>query len=106
MRIVKVISVEDSGDNPFVGVIEQPESLIILIVSTGSKPWTVTISLNQVSVEFQINTDADVSVVSKQLLKKLKVLSLKPTKKSFIGPSQDTLQVFGQFTGTFAHKGT
>ena len=86
-RTVKVVSAEDSDDNSFIGVIEQPESLIISTVSTGSEPWTVTISLNQVPIEFQIDTGADVSIISEQLFKKLKLLSLEPTTKSLIGPS-------------------
>ena len=88
---MKALSEVDSDDNSFIGVIEQPESLIIPTVSTGSEPWTITISLNQVPIEFQIDTGADVSVISEQLFKKLNLPSLEPTTKSLIGPSQDTL---------------
>ena len=85
------------------GVIEHSESLIIPTVSSGTEPWTVTISLNKLPVEFQIDTGADVSVISEQLYKKLKAPSLE--NKSLIGPSQDTLQVCGQFNGTLVYKG-
>ena len=69
-RTVKVVLAEGSDDNSFIGEIEQPESLIIPTVSSESQPWTVTISLNQVPIEFEINTGADVSVISEQLFKK------------------------------------
>lgn len=105
-KSVKVVSTEDSEDDAFVGTVEESESLMIPTVSMGAKPWTVTISLNKFPVEFQIDTGADVSVIPQELYKKLKAPPLYSTTKSLIGPSQDTLQVCGHFTGTLEHKGS
>ena len=105
-KTVRVVSAEDSEEDSFVGVIEQSESLMIPTVSTGSEPWTVAVSLNELPVEFQIDRGADVSVIPKQLYRKLKVPSLEPTNKSLIGPSQDSLHVCGQFSATLIYKGS
>ena len=105
-KTVRVVSAEDSEEDSFVGAIEQSESLMIPTVSTGSEPWTVTVSLNELPVEFQIDTGADVSVIPEQLYRKLKVPSLEPTNKSLIGPSQDSLHVCGQFSATLIYKGS
>ena len=51
-------------------MIEQLESLMIPIVSIGSEPWTVTISLNELPGEFQIDTGDYVSVIIEQLCTK------------------------------------
>ena len=103
---MRVVSAEDSKEDSFVGTIEQSESLMIPTVSTGSEPWTVTVSLSELPVEFQIDTGANVSIIPEQLYRKVKVQSLEPTNKSFIGPSQDSLHVFGQFNATLIYKGS
>lgn len=38
----------------------------------GLDPWTVTVSLNTQTVEFHIDTGADVTVIPEKLYKKLK----------------------------------
>ena len=103
-KSVRVVSTEDSGEETFVGMIEDSESLIIPTVSTGTEPWTVNVLLNKLPVEFQIDTGADVSVIPEELYKKLKAPPLEPTNKSLMGPSHDTLQVCGQFIGNLVHK--
>ena len=103
-KSVKAVTTEDSEDEAFVGAVENSESFMIPVVSTGTKPWTVNILLNKFPVEFQIDTGADVSVISENLYKRLKAPPLHPASKSLVGPSQDTLKVCGQFTGTLVHK--
>ena len=103
-KSVKTVTREDSEDEVFVGAVENSESLMIPMVSTGTKPWTVNILLNKFPVEFQIDTGADVSVIPEDLYKKLEAPPLHSSSKSLVGPSQDTLQVCGQFTGTLVHK--
>ena len=102
-KTVRVVPAEDSEEDSFIGAIEQSESLMIPTISTGSEPWTVT---DELPVEFQIDTGADVSVIPEQLYRKLKVPSLEPTNKSLIGPSQDSLHVCGQFNATLIYKGS
>ena len=103
---MRVISAQDSKEDSFVGAVKQSESLMIPIVSTGPEPKTVTVSLNELPVEFQIDTEAHVSVIPEQLCRKLKMPSLEPTNQSLISPSQDLLHVCGQFSATLIYKGS
>ena len=104
-KSVRAVGTEESEEeDAFVGVVEESTSLVIPTVSTGAEPWTVTVTLNTLPVEFQIDTGADVSVISEELYKKLKAPPLEPSTKSLVGPSQDSLQVCGQFSGTLVHK--
>ena len=59
---------------------------------------------NSLNTFLQIDTGADVSVIPEKLYKKLQAPLLESTKRSLIGPSQDKLQVRGQFTGTLVHN--
>ena len=90
-KLVRAVSTEDSSDDAFTGVVDESESLMIPMVSTRTKPWTVNILLNKFPVEFQINTGADISVIPEEVYKKFEASPLHPTSKSLVGPSQDTL---------------
>jgi len=93
-KAVRAVRTEDSEEEDvFVGVVEESTSLVVPTVSTGAEPWTVTLKLNTLPVEFQTDTGADVSVISEELYKKLEAQPLEPSSKSLIGPSQDSLQV-------------
>ena len=97
---------EDSDTDSFVGAITHtdPQSLEIPTISSGIEPWMVTVTLNSVPVKFQIDTGADVSVITEKLYQKVHAPPLVHTKRSLIGPSQDKLQVQGQFTGTLMYS--
>jgi len=67
-KAVQAVRTEDSEEEDlFVWVVEESTSLVVSTVSTGAEPWTVTFKLNTLPVEFQINTGADVSVISEEL---------------------------------------
>ena len=102
-RSVKAVSTEDPDDF-FVGAVEEPTPLVIPTINSGTDPWTVDVLLNDCRIEFQIDTGADVSVISEEQYQKLKVPELKHSNKSLIGPSQDKLPVCGQFIGTLTYK--
>ena len=103
-RSVKAVSSEDPEDDFFVGAVEEPSPLVVPTISSGTDPWTVDVLLNDCRIEFQIDTGADVSVISEEQYQKLKVPELKPSSKSLVGPSQDKLPVCGQFSGTLTYK--
>ena len=103
-RSVKAVSTEDPEDDFFVGAVEEPTPLVVPTISSGTDPWTADVLLNDCRMEFQIDTGADVSVISEEQYRKLKVPELQPSNKSLVGPSQDKLQVCGQFIGTLTHK--
>ena len=103
-QLVKAMSTEDPDDDYFVGAVKEPRPLVVPTISSGTDPWTVDILLKDCRIEFQIDTGADVSVISEEQYQKLKVPELKPSNKSLVGPSQDKLQVWGQFIGTLTYK--
>ena len=88
-------------------MIDDPAPLVVPTVRSGTDPWTVNVLLNDHQIEFQIDTGADVSVISEDQYQKLKVPELKLSEKSLVGPSQDKLQqVCGHFTGTLSYQGS
>ena len=85
-------------------MVEEPEPLAVPNISSGIDPWTVNIFLNEYPIEFQIDTGADVTVISEDQYQKLKIPGLQLPSKSLVGPSQDKLQVCGKFIGTLTYK--
>ena len=103
-KSLKSVSTEDPVEDFFVGMIDEPAPLVVPTVSSGSDPWMVDVLLNDHLIEFQIDTGADVSVISEDQYQELQVPELKPSDKSLVGPGQDKLQVCGQFTETFSYQ--
>jgi hypothetical protein len=52
-----------------------------------SKPWSKAVETNGHTVEFKIDTDADVTAIPEKTFKTLKVDNLQPSKKILQGPS-------------------
>ena len=89
---MKAVSTEDrhSRGEVFVGAEEESESLqSVLELNPGQLTFYSTGS--------QIDTGADISFIPEDLYKKLMEPSSHSTSKSLVSPSQDTLQVRGQF---------
>ena len=55
--------------------------------------------LNGTSVEFQIDTGAEVTVIPKSVFNQLEGANLQTTQRTLRGPSQYALPVTGQFRG-------
>ena len=87
----------------FIGTIGESDTLEVPTVVAGSDPWTVTVSLNTQTVEFHIDTGADVTVIPEKLYKKLKTSQLQNCGKSLVGPSKEALNVLGKFKATLTH---
>ena len=101
----EVFSDSDSDiDKGFLGVIEDDSSHIDTVQEVHRNPWHVSLHINGATVEFKIDTGADVSVVPKSLLNKLKITSLKQSKKNLQGPGSNTLAVQGKFTAVVTYK--
>jgi len=82
-KAVRAVRTEDfEEEDVFVGVVEESTSLVVRTVSTEAEPWTVTLKLNTLPVEFQIDTGADVSVISEELYKKLEAPPVELSSKS------------------------
>ncbi|KAK3708825.1 hypothetical protein QZH41_019571, partial [Actinostola sp. cb2023] len=60
------------------------------INSVAANPWKVVIAVNEIKIEFKLDTGADVSVIPETEFKKLNI-ELKNTSKILTGPSQQNL---------------
>ena len=64
-------------------------------------PWAVTLSLNGKPTRLEIDTGADVTVISQRIHREIGNPSLSPPQKTLRGPCNQVLPVKGQFTGKF-----
>ena len=71
----------------------------------GPNEWHVTIQLCRCNVTFEIETGAEVSAISEQVLRKIPGCRLLASSKILQGPACEALDVVGQFKGVLSHKG-
>ena len=83
----------DTDTKTFVGVITRGDET----------PWSITIFVNDTPIDFEINTGAEVSVISTKTYKEIGSLSLTAPTKSLHGPSSKKLSVKGQFTAALRY---
>ena len=85
----------EEDDDEFLGAIETEPS--------QSRSWTVPLLLNDIGVEFKIDTGVDVTVIPETIFKQLKSTVLKSSVCSLSGQCHDNLKVCGQFQGTLKY---
>ena len=66
--------------------------------------WIVTIKLNGQNTVFKLDTGAEVSAITQETYRNLRI-SLSKSQKMLYGPSQTPLQVMGQFQGKLEYNG-
>ena len=92
MREIRQESSGDSSDDAtetFIGVVEGYQE---------STDWTVNIMMNDHSVEFSIDTGADVTVVPEHVYQQVAGrVSLQATSRKLCGPGHHALSVIGRF---------
>ena len=93
MNVQNFTVVEDDTDY-FLGALGSDE-----IDSLHIDPWKTNLSINSNSVEFKLNTGADVSVVPDFIVPKLNG-SLHNTKRTLTGPEGSKLKVAGVISAT------
>ena len=71
----------------------------------GPNAWHVTIQLCRCNVTFEIETGAEVSAISEQVLRKIPGCRLLASSKILQGPACEALDVVGQFKAVHSHKG-
>jgi len=54
--------------------------------------------VNDVTVTFKIDTEAEVSAISESTLRQLQTVQLKKLTRNLYGPAMSPLKVMGQFT--------
>ena len=83
----------DTDTKTFVGVITRVDDT----------QWSITIFVNDTPIDFEIDTGAEVSVISTKTYKEIGSLSLTAPTKSLHGPSSKKLSVKGQFTAALRY---
>ena len=84
-----------SGEKAFLGVVGEPEEL---------NPWSVTLTVNRVPVEFKIDTGADVTVIPVDILWNIPDACLREPTKTLSGANNKVLQVKGQFIAMLKYQ--
>ena len=96
-REVREVLVSDDSQDEFLGVIHSETDSL----SSTEAPWTARLELNGRNIEFKIDTGADVTAISEQEYISKQDGSLRQTNQVLSGPSQQKLDVCGQFSGNF-----
>ncbi|KAL5006376.1 hypothetical protein ScPMuIL_015182 [Solemya velum] len=91
---VRELNSDSEADYAFVGVITDKKSC----------PWNIKLEMNSVSVDFKIDTGADVTAISVSDFRRIGRFPLQETNKILYGPGQSRLDVMGKFS--CALKGT
>ena len=87
-------------------VTEVAEEFLGAIETESPSPnssWTVPLILNEISLNFKIDTGADMTVIPESVYKQLKSTVLQPCDRSLSGPCHDSLKFCGKFQGTLKH---
>ena len=83
------IEPESTEDDAFLGTVGQG----------STDPWVTIARVNGIFMEFQIDTGAEVTVISERDFKRLEEVTLLPSQRTLRGPNQNLLSVRGQFSG-------
>ena len=71
------------------------------VSSNNGSSWMITLQLNGNSVEFCIDTGAEVTVIPEHIYREISSPDLLPLDRDLKGPSDNRLQTIGRFIGTF-----
>ena len=75
------------------------------VVTSNGNPWSIVVSVNEKPIEFEIDTGAEVSVISKKAHRDIGCPTLRSPEKTLRGPSNNELSVKGQFTAKLRSGG-
>ncbi len=92
-KTVAAIEDEASDDVVFLDVVTTDEK----------KVWFETVQLQSTNVKFKLETGAEVTVISSDVVETLSVQLVRPSRV-LQGPAGQKLQVLGQFTGRLAYN--
>ena len=78
----------------------QEDAFLGTVGDQKENPWEAKARLNGAFLRFQIDTGAEVSVISERDFQRVRNAALLLTQKHLRGPNRERLPVLGQFTGT------
>ena len=79
---------ESTEDDAFLGIVGQGSTDL----------WATKARVNGIFIKFQIDTGAEVTVLSERDFKRLGGVTLLPSQRTLRGPNQNLLPVKGQFS--------
>ena len=91
---------QDSGEETFLGTV----TAVTDAVGTHS-PWMVDVKLNSQNFEFKVDTGADVTVIPESVYSRERDGELQPSSLPLNGPTDEALDVCGQFSGLLTRNG-
>ena len=74
-----------------------------MVTKGDAKPWSIIIAVNNEPIEFEIDTGAEVTVISSKAHHAIGQPTLQASTKTLRGPSNEKLSVKGQFAATLRH---
>ena len=80
-------------------------SFLDAMTSTSQNSWNTKVLLEKTSVNFKLDTGAEVTAITEETFKLLGGITLIKPSKSLHGPARQSLNVLGQFTGALSYKG-
>lgn len=89
----------EEGDDIFLGTVNASADTVSM---TGS-PWVIDLTLNGQSVQFKIDTRADITVIGEADYNQVRDGPLQSSKTTLSGPSQMPLEVLGKFQALLRH---
>ena len=102
MQVTRKCTISHCYKQSFLGVVHSE----MATVNETVDPWMTKIMLNGQEIEFKIDTGADVTVIPERNHDTTRDGPLAPPGRSLSGPSQQTLDVLGQFSGRLKRNNT
>ena len=96
---VTEVLVSDAGQDEFLGVIHSETDSL----SSTEALWTAKLELNGRNIDFKMDTGADITVISEQEYVSKQDGPLRQTNQVLNSPSQQKLDVCGQFSGKLSN---
>ena len=90
---------DSSSDDKFLGTV----TIGTAKSPTDSDPWKVQLNLNNRSLDFKVDTGADVTVIPERSYSASRDGELKHSKLPVVGPTGEKFIVRGKFTGTLCN---
>ena len=82
----------------------QQDAYLGVVTKSGEDTWSITVSVNDKPVEFEIDTGAEVTVISSKAHHEIGNPPLHTSTKTLRGPSNNELSVKGQFRAVLEYR--
>ena len=87
-----------------VAEVEEVDGAFLGELGSDQRAWLTTVNLNGHKTLFKLDTGAEVTAISEDTYQILKRPKMSTSHKKLYGPSQQSLNCIGQFSGKFSYK--